>query len=175
MNFDSILPDNTKAHQEKMTKDNIHQSHVDEHFKVATSKDKPQSYSNEILNKAARKWLIETNQICLFSLTLDFEFTTSPTSCFRLLSILHFERWSWLQPLQYTELLSSSILIGILHECLSHETIYLSWHCQSLVTGLFYQLESPLASIQTGSKAISSRPSSASNASSTAISCFIPP
>ena len=89
-----MLPDDTKAHREKMTKDNVRQSHVDEHFMVATPEDKPQPYSDEILNEAAREWLIETNQVCLFSLTLDFELTTSPTSRFRLSSTLHFERWS---------------------------------------------------------------------------------
>jgi hypothetical protein len=86
-----MLPDDTKARREKMTKDNVRQSHVDEHFKVATPEDKPQPYSDEILNQAAREWLIETNQVYFFSLRLDFGLTSS-TSRFRLLSTLHFKR-----------------------------------------------------------------------------------
>lgn len=92
-----MLPDDMEARQEKMTEENVRQSHVNEHFKVATPKDKPQPYSDEILNEAVRKWLIETNQVFFFSLTLDFELTISSTSCFRLSSTLHFERWSRLQ------------------------------------------------------------------------------
>jgi hypothetical protein len=63
-----MLPDDTRW--EKMTKENVRQSHVDEHFKVETLEDKPQPYSDEIFNEAAREWLIETNQVCYFTLTL---------------------------------------------------------------------------------------------------------
>jgi len=97
-NFDSMLSDDMKAHWEKMTKENIRQSHVNEHFKVATPEDKPQPYSDEILNQAVREWLIETNQIYFFLLPLDFRLTTSSTSCFRLLSTLYFKRCSQLLP-----------------------------------------------------------------------------
>ena len=62
VNFDSMLPDNTKACQKKITKDNVCQSHVDEHFKDTIPEDKPQPYSNEILNEAMREWLIETTR-----------------------------------------------------------------------------------------------------------------
>lgn len=65
-----MLPDDTKARREKMTEENVRQSHVNEHFKVATPEDKPQPYSDEIFNEAAREWLIETNQVCYFTLTL---------------------------------------------------------------------------------------------------------
>ena len=65
-----MLPDDTKARREKMTEENVRQTHVDEHFKVATPEDKPQPYSDEIFNEAAREWLIETNQVCYFMLTL---------------------------------------------------------------------------------------------------------
>jgi hypothetical protein len=94
-----MLPDDTKARREKMTEENIRQSHVDEHFKVATPEDKPQPYSDEILNQAAREWLIETNQVYFLSSSLDFGLTSSP-SRFRLLNTLHFERWSQLQLVQ---------------------------------------------------------------------------
>ena len=87
-----MLPDDMKACQEKMTMENVCQSQVNEHFKVATPEDKPQPYLNELLNEAAREWLIETNQVCFFLLTLDFGLTTSSTSHFRLSSTLHFER-----------------------------------------------------------------------------------
>ena len=87
-----MLPDDTKARRAKMTEENVRQSHVDEHFKVTTPEDKPQPYSDEIFNQAAREWLIETNQVYFFSLTLDFGLTTSSTSPFRLLSTLHFEK-----------------------------------------------------------------------------------
>ena len=70
MNFESMLPDDTKARREKMTEENVRQSHVDEHFKVATPEDKPQPYSDDIFNQAAREWLIETNQVCYLTLTL---------------------------------------------------------------------------------------------------------
>jgi len=92
VNFESMLPDDTKARWEKMTNENVRQSHVDDHFKVATPEDKPQPYSDELLNEAVREWLIETNQVCFFSLTLDFGLTTSSTSRFRLSSIPPFER-----------------------------------------------------------------------------------
>ena len=61
-----------------------------------TPEDKPQPYSDEILNQAAKEWLIETNQV-YFLLSLDFRLTTSLTSHFRLLSTLHFKRCSRLQ------------------------------------------------------------------------------
>jgi len=65
-----MLPDDTKVRREKMTEENVRQSHVDEHFKVATPEDKPQPYSDGIFNEAAREWLIETNQVCYFTLML---------------------------------------------------------------------------------------------------------
>ena len=51
-----------------MTDENVRQSHVNEHFKVATPEDNPQPYSDEIFNEAVREWLIETNQVCYFTL-----------------------------------------------------------------------------------------------------------
>jgi hypothetical protein len=65
-----MLPEDTKARREKMTEENVRQSHVEEHFKVATPEDKPLPYSDEIFNEAAREWLMETNQVCYFMSTL---------------------------------------------------------------------------------------------------------
>jgi len=79
-----MLPDDTKARREKMTEENVRQSHVDEHFKVATPEDKPQPYSDEIFNEAAREWLIETNQVRYFMSTLvsDLQHHKLATSSF---------------------------------------------------------------------------------------------
>ena len=84
MNFESMLPDDTKARREKMTEENVRQSHIDEHFKVATPEDKPQPYSDDIFNQAAREWLIETNQVCYLTLTLvsDLQHHKLATSSF---------------------------------------------------------------------------------------------
>jgi len=79
-----MLPDDAKGRREKMTQENVRQSHVDEHFNVATPEDKPQPYSDEIFNEAAREWLIETNQVFYFTsiLVSDLQHYKSAASSF---------------------------------------------------------------------------------------------
>ena len=64
-NFESMLPDDTKAHHTKILEDKLLQTNVDDHFKPMPQEEKPDPYSNETFKQAAIEWLIETNQVII--------------------------------------------------------------------------------------------------------------
>ncbi|KAF8174372.1 hypothetical protein BJ912DRAFT_858516, partial [Pholiota molesta] len=60
--FQSMLPDDTKARRAATLEAIRHQTQVDGHFKVAAPEDKPEPYSDHLFKEAAIQWLIETDQ-----------------------------------------------------------------------------------------------------------------
>lgn len=57
-----MLPDDAK-HRKAKTKETLRQSAVDDHFAQAKPEEKPVPYSDELFQKAAIEWLIETDQV----------------------------------------------------------------------------------------------------------------
>ena len=65
-NFRSTLPDDTKTHLKKVAEENVPQS-LDKHLNAASPEEKPELYSDELFERAAIQWLIETNQVHCFT------------------------------------------------------------------------------------------------------------
>lgn len=57
-----MLPNDASARRKSLA-DELLQTSVDDHFKPATTEEKPTPYSDEIFKEAAIEWLIETNQV----------------------------------------------------------------------------------------------------------------
>ncbi|KAF8950694.1 hypothetical protein BDZ97DRAFT_1687043 [Flammula alnicola] len=60
-NFESMLPEDTKACQAALLEEMI-QTQVGDHFSQAQPEDKPEPYTDEIFKEAAIQWLVETDQ-----------------------------------------------------------------------------------------------------------------
>lgn len=57
-----MLPEDTKARRVELH-EKLQQTEVNDHFKPAPPKERPQPYSDEIFMEAAIQWLIETDQV----------------------------------------------------------------------------------------------------------------
>ena len=62
-NFDSMLPEDTKAYCAQVLNENLWQTNVNNHFKAAPKEVQPELYSDEFFKQASIKWLTETNQV----------------------------------------------------------------------------------------------------------------
>ena len=61
--FNSMLPEDKKAHCAQVLEDNLWQMNVNDHFKPALKEAQPELYSDEFFKQASVEWLIETNQV----------------------------------------------------------------------------------------------------------------
>ena len=64
-NFDSMLPDDAKAHAQ-VDNDKNAQSAVTDHFKPETEEDRPIVYSDKVFAMAAIEWLVDADLVSLY-------------------------------------------------------------------------------------------------------------
>jgi len=65
--FESMLPEDAKAPHTEQLEILKKQTTVDDHFSVQKPNQTPKPYSDSLFEEAAIQWLIETDQVCLFS------------------------------------------------------------------------------------------------------------
>jgi hypothetical protein len=72
-----MLPEDSKARRTQALDENLRQTNVNDHFKLAPIEEKPEPYSDELLKQAAIEWLIETNQVTYLTHISDITLISS--------------------------------------------------------------------------------------------------
>ncbi|KIL55648.1 hypothetical protein M378DRAFT_90604, partial [Amanita muscaria Koide BX008] len=60
--FESMLPDDTKARRMALSAETLRQTEVEDHFTKQKPEDKPPPYSDKFFEEALIQWLIQTDQ-----------------------------------------------------------------------------------------------------------------
>lgn len=61
--FESMLPEDAKAHRTKQLESIQKQTAIDDHFLVQNPDQKPKPYSDSLFEEGAIQWLVETDQV----------------------------------------------------------------------------------------------------------------